>query len=330
MQDTTDFAPISANDTAQSRNLAAIALAEAIHRARQQQGMHAAPAHVVPASTLSKLHGLRRKLAPLYAAIPQDVALFDLGFVTEEKPRLFIDIIAFVEMSIDSGQYRFVQETRSGHSVLLETDDETTLIARITDYIARRLIDREKAIEADAKVAAVVSDKPLPVAAPPQPRPGPSMTAAEAFRQWSAAGKTLGEKSSADKTLPPAAAVSGSAPPATPAPAVDFSSATVVPQDDHRPAATTVSAKTDTMRTDATKTAIESAASSISEAAQAIRLREASAVMPAATAIPTAKPMAAAPVPRSNAWWLWPLIALLLGIGLGIAALYAYAASLTR
>jgi hypothetical protein len=321
MQDTTtDFAPVSGNDkavsghdTAQSRNLAAIALAEAINRARQQQGTQPALVQDERSSALIRLRGLRRKLVPLYAAIPQDVELFDLGFVTEEKPRLFVDIIAFVEMGGDLGHYRFMQETRSGRNVMLETDDETLLIARITDYIARRLIDREKAIETAANADSATHDMLLPVPvvpkSRPEPRPEPSMTAAEAFRQWSSAGKAA-----VSDTV-----VSRSASPAEPVAIVD-PVATVTSKDDPHPVRTA----------DPARAAIESAASSISEAAQAIRSREASAAAPIPAATPVLQPMAAAIAPRSNAWWLWPLIALLLGIGLGIAALYAYAASLTR
>jgi hypothetical protein len=313
MQDTmTDLFPASGNDTAQSRNLAAIALAEAINRARQQQDTQPDLAKDIKASALTRLRGLRHKLAPLYAAIPQDVELFDLGFITEEKPRLFIDIIAFVEMSADLAQYRFMQEQRSGRSVILETDDEAILIAGITDYIARRLIDREKAMETDARTASGVTAMSPSVSSMPHPRPEPSMTAAEAFRQWSSAGK-----SAASSTLAEGAA------PASPSPAAVAPAALpVMRQDDDHPARA------------AATTAIESAASSISEAAQAIRAREASAAVllaPApAAVIPAVQSVAVAAAPRSNAWWLWPLIALLMGVGLGIAALYAYAASLIR
>jgi hypothetical protein len=169
---------ISADDNAQ----AAIALAEAINRARGSQTTRdnrAADARIV---ATGRLETLRARLAPIYAAIPRDVELFDLGVVGHAPPRLFVDIIAFIEMAADGRSFRLIQETRAGRILLGESADEKQMATLVTNYIAERLVERERAL---AAVGAQM--KPLPKAqpaasppAPPPPAPDDARPAAVA------------------------------------------------------------------------------------------------------------------------------------------------------
>ncbi len=162
---------------AMDANHAAIALATAMNEARAALAGREEAAVEARESAFARLQALRAKLAPLYAAIPRDVELFDLGFVTPEKPRLFVDIIAYVEPERGCGTgFRFVQESRSGRTLLLETEDEAALIGEITRYVAQRLVMRERAL------AQVEEAQPGPLIR--QPAPLVPMTAEEAFRQW--------------------------------------------------------------------------------------------------------------------------------------------------
>ena len=56
-----------------------------------------------------------------------------------ERPRLFIDMIGFVEMGHDRRSYRFLQDTRHGRVLIAETERIDRAVAAITNYIARRL-----------------------------------------------------------------------------------------------------------------------------------------------------------------------------------------------
>lgn len=136
------------------RNMAALALAEAMERMRE-----GSPAPATASTdgsdqkgqrlgSMRKLESLRTKLEPLFAAIPPDAEGFDLGFVTESKPRLFVDMLSHVSVDPESGAFRFVQETRNGRRLLMETLDEDVLLSRITDHVAERLLARERALEA--------------------------------------------------------------------------------------------------------------------------------------------------------------------------------------
>ena len=63
---------------------------------------------------IARLEMLRDELLPVIAEVPKDVDLFDVALVPSETPRLFVDIIAFVEMGRDRRTYRFLQDTRLG------------------------------------------------------------------------------------------------------------------------------------------------------------------------------------------------------------------------
>ncbi len=364
---TTGFGLASQEDIAQSRNLAAIALAEAINRARLQQSERHASASEAAShadrnariSSEDRLQQLRRKMEPLYAAIPQEVELFDLGFISAEKPRLFVDIIAFVEMSMDQNQYRFVKEARSGRSVMLETGDETVLIAHITDYIARRLIERENAIEDAGKSEPVTpmikayaplqngeADTAHSLAAPVKAHAEPSMTAAEAFRQWSSAGKAVPSLLTAavdDAQMPapvsvPLAVEEHVSSHALAAPAMRQSRVDLgriaqtvqsISETDVKPS---IPVQADPVQSTLTQTIRPVAI--VQPATPVMADVLATPVLPAPVLPTPVLPAAVLPpivaAPRSNGWWFWPVLALLLGIGLGIAALYAYASTLVR
>ena len=124
---------------------------------------------------MARLDLLREMMEPVLAQIPADVDLFDTGMVPGQHPRLFIDMIAFVEMARDRRTYRFLQDRRDGRVLLAESDSVSVMLSALTAYIARRLIEREKmlaglvaglstgiAAHVDAGAPAPVADKVTP------------------------------------------------------------------------------------------------------------------------------------------------------------------------
>lgn len=97
----------------------------------------------------ARLEMLQDALRPALADIPEDVEMFDMGLVTSEHPRLFIDMIGFVEMGRDRRTYRFIQATRYGRVVMAENERLESIVKAVVDYVARRLVEREKALAAD-------------------------------------------------------------------------------------------------------------------------------------------------------------------------------------
>ena len=63
-------------------------------------------------------------------------------------------------MGRDKRIYRFVQDTRFGRIVLAELHDVPVIVDAVTDYVARRMIEREHAMVATPMAEPVVEQKP--------------------------------------------------------------------------------------------------------------------------------------------------------------------------
>lgn len=121
----------------------------AIRRARIDDAERTKVVAELRGAEIARLEMLREELKPVIAGIPKEVDLFDLGLAATERPRLFVDMIGFVEMGHDRRTYRFVQDTRHGRVLIAESERLDPMVDAVTDYIARRLIEREKALAAD-------------------------------------------------------------------------------------------------------------------------------------------------------------------------------------
>jgi hypothetical protein len=104
---------------------------------------------------VARLEILNDALDPLFAEVPDQVDLFDRGISQGETPRLWIDVVAHVVMGRDKRTYRFVQDTRFGRIVLRESHEVATIVAAVTDYVARRMVERERALVRTPQKAAV-------------------------------------------------------------------------------------------------------------------------------------------------------------------------------
>src|SRR6201998_1030553 len=92
-------------------------------------------------------------LDPLLAQVPDSIDLFERGISNGETPRLWIDVVAHVVMGRDKRIYRFVQDTRYGRKVLAESHDVPVIVKAVTDYVARRMVEREHALVATPAVS---------------------------------------------------------------------------------------------------------------------------------------------------------------------------------
>ena len=110
---------------------------------------------------LARLELLNEALNPLFKDIPDDIELFDRGVSKGDSPQLWIDVIAHIEMGRDKRQYRFVQDTRYGRTVLAESYEVPEIVQAVTRYVARRLVERERALTDDAANGQIVAQKIL-------------------------------------------------------------------------------------------------------------------------------------------------------------------------
>jgi len=109
---------------------------------------------------VARLEILTEALDPLFAQVPDTIDLFDRGISQGETPRLWIDVVAHVLMGRDKRIYRFVQDTRFGRIVIAESHEVAAIVDAVTDYVARRMIEREHALVATPAPQPVAVEKP--------------------------------------------------------------------------------------------------------------------------------------------------------------------------
>ena len=109
---------------------------------------------------VARLEILNEALDPLFAQIPDTVDLFDRGISQGEAPRLWIDVVAHVVMGRDKRIYRFVQDSRFGRMVIAESREVADIVKAVTDYVARRMIEREHAMVTMPAAEPVEAEKP--------------------------------------------------------------------------------------------------------------------------------------------------------------------------
>ncbi len=133
-------------------------LKTALRRARIETAERSDVITELRGAEIARLEMLQEQLQPVLAQVPRDCDLFDVALVPSEHPRLFIDMIGFVEMGRDRRLYRFLQDTRRGRITLCETEQLDRAVEAVTNYIAQRLIEREQALAADTNARAADMD----------------------------------------------------------------------------------------------------------------------------------------------------------------------------
>jgi hypothetical protein len=126
-----------------------VSLKAALRRARVENAEQNEAVAELREAEIARLEILEEAVRPIVEQTPGEVDLFDLGIAHGERPRLIIDMIGFVEMAHDRRTYRFFQDTRHGRATIAESERVDRMLAAITNYIARRLVERERALASD-------------------------------------------------------------------------------------------------------------------------------------------------------------------------------------
>jgi hypothetical protein len=150
-------------------NSSAPSLEEAVRRARVDAAEQAGATSSLREADLARLSILEDALRPVIDQAPREADLFDFGKSYGEQPRLFLDMIAFIELAPDRRTYRFFQDTRYGRILIAESARVEIVVVAVTNYVARRLVERERALASDWRSAALAPAKtntPRPPRAP--------------------------------------------------------------------------------------------------------------------------------------------------------------------
>jgi hypothetical protein len=123
-----------------------VSLRDALRKARIEAADRTGVVVDLRDAEVARLEILNEALDPLFVQVPAEIDLFDRGISQGETPRLWIDVVAHVVMGRDKRIYRFVQDTRFGRIVLAESHEVPVIVEAVTDYVARRMVEREHAL----------------------------------------------------------------------------------------------------------------------------------------------------------------------------------------
>jgi hypothetical protein len=127
-------------------------LKTAMHQARVEAAERTSVVVDLRDAEVARLELLNEALDPLFADMPAEVDLFDRGLSRGDTPRLWIDPVAHVAMGRDKRVYRFLLDNRIGRRVLAESHEISEIVNAVTDYVARRLVERERALDEDSEL----------------------------------------------------------------------------------------------------------------------------------------------------------------------------------
>jgi hypothetical protein len=144
------------------REPAASSLRAAMRRARLENAEQSQAVSELREAEIARLELLLEAIRPVLDQAPEGVELFDAGIERGGRPRLFLDMIGFVELGHDRRTYRFFQDTRHGRVVIAESPQIDRIVAAVTNYVARRLIERERALAADWRSGEAPAAAPAP------------------------------------------------------------------------------------------------------------------------------------------------------------------------
>jgi hypothetical protein len=138
-------------------------LTASLRQARAENAERAEAAAGLRDLEIARLQALETALQPVIDQAPPGVDLFDMALAPGEHPRLFLDMVAFVDLARDKRTYRFYQDTRHGRILIADNQSVDVIVAAVADYVGRRLVERERALATDWRPAEA-----------PQPRPQPT------------------------------------------------------------------------------------------------------------------------------------------------------------
>ena len=142
-------------------------LRTALRAARAEYAERGDALSALRSAEVARLEVLEDALRPIVAQAPHGFDMFDLGMTHGEKPRLFLDMVSFFELGRDRRTYAFFQDARSGRVKLAQSDDVSAMTRAATLYVARRLVERERALATEADHVPAAAPESAPPAPPP-------------------------------------------------------------------------------------------------------------------------------------------------------------------
>ena len=127
-----------------ARPAATRSLHEAVRKARVEEAYRLDEAADHRDSEIARLELLKAELESVFAEIPTNDDRFTLMLVPSRPARLWIDLFTYVAVEDTSGAYLFIRNSESGRRTLYSTNSVSEMVDRITSYMAREIVRRER------------------------------------------------------------------------------------------------------------------------------------------------------------------------------------------
>jgi hypothetical protein len=127
-----------------ARPAASHSLREAIRKARLEEAERLDVTADRRDSEMARLELLRAELEPVFAEIPAGDDRFNLVLAPSRPARLWIDLFTYAAMDEGSGAYLFVRNSENGRRTLYSSSNVADMADRITRYMAREIVRRER------------------------------------------------------------------------------------------------------------------------------------------------------------------------------------------
>ena len=80
----------------------------------------------------------------MFAEVPANDDRFSLTLVPSRPARLWIDLFTYVAVDEENGAYLFIRNSESGRRTLFSSASVSDMADRITSYMAREIVRRER------------------------------------------------------------------------------------------------------------------------------------------------------------------------------------------
>lgn len=127
-----------------ARPAASRSLRDAIRKARVEEAENLDVAADHRDSEIARLELLKAELEPIFAEIPPQDDRFNLTLVPSRPARLWIDLFTYATIDERSGAYLFVRNSENGRRTMFSATNVADMADRITSYIAREIVRRER------------------------------------------------------------------------------------------------------------------------------------------------------------------------------------------
>ncbi len=122
----------------------ATSLREAIHLARVHEAEDIDTSVDRRSTEMARLEVLYLAVEHVFDDIPMEDDRFALTLVPSQPARLWLDIFTYVAMDSSGEVYRLIRNSGTGRTVMVETHDVGVMAGRITEYVAREIVVRER------------------------------------------------------------------------------------------------------------------------------------------------------------------------------------------